>query len=98
MLKKKTQNKPTPLEEAIESVLTSMKRTDPESEEYGLLVDRLDKLHKMKVSDKDPRTRVSADTLLIVGANLAGIALILGFEKAHIVTSKALSFVLKSKV
>lgn len=98
MLKKKTLIKTTPLEEAIEKVLISMKSTEPDSNEYGTLVDRLDKLHKMKVSDKDTRSRISADTLLIVGANLAGIVLILGFEKANIITSKALSFVLKSKV
>jgi hypothetical protein len=97
VFKKKTHIKTTPLEEAIENVLFSMKSTYPDSDEYGVLVDRLDKLHKMKVSDKDNRNRVSADTLLIVGANLAGIVLILGFEKANIVTSKALSFVLKSK-
>jgi hypothetical protein len=93
----KTQNKPSALEDAIERLLAEMNSTDPISDEYGKLVERLDKLHKMKVSEKDPRSRVSADAILTVGANLAGIVLILGFERAHIITSKALGFVLKSK-
>ena len=40
----------------------------------------------------------SPDTLLIVGANLLGILLILNYEKLDIVSSKALSFILKVKV
>ena len=42
--------------------------------------------------------KISPDTLLIVGGNLLGILLILNFEKADIVTSKALNFVLKGRV
>lgn len=42
--------------------------------------------------------KISPDTLLIVGGNLLGILLILNFEKADIITSKALSFVLKGRV
>jgi hypothetical protein len=98
VLMKKTQTEPSALEDAIDNLLSEMKSTDPISDEYGKLVERLDKLHKMKVAEKDNRKRVSADTIVTVGANLAGIVLILGFERAHIVTSKALGFVLKSKV
>jgi hypothetical protein len=94
----KTPVKPNALDDAIERLLSEMNSTDPISDEYGKLVERLDKLHKMKVAEKDNRKRVSADTIVTVGANLAGIVLILGFERAHIVTSKALGFVLKSKV
>ena len=47
---------------------------------------------KREASRKD---RFSPDTLLMVGGNLAGILLILNFEKLNVVTSKALSFVIK---
>lgn len=97
MFKKKTPIKPSALDDAIDRLLVEMKSTDPVSDEYGKLVERLDKLHKMKVTDKDNGRRVSADAMLTVGANLAGIVLILGFERAHIITSKALGFVLKTK-
>lgn len=42
--------------------------------------------------------KFTPDTLLVVGGNLLGIALILNFERFDIVRSKALSFVLKGKV
>ena len=40
---------------------------------------------------------IKADTLVLVGANLAGIALILGHERLNVVTTKALGFVSKLK-
>jgi len=42
--------------------------------------------------------KVSPDTLLVVAGNLLGIVLILTYEKANIVVSKALNFVLKGRV
>jgi len=49
---------------------------------------------------EDNQTKVvfSPDTLLIVGANLLGILLILNYEKLDIVSSKAVSFILKARV
>lgn len=94
---KKTKQKPSALDEAIDRVLETMKETEPDSEEYGHLISRLDKLHSMKIAENVNRNRVSLDTLVAVGANLFGIILILGFERAHVVTSKALGFVMKSK-
>ena len=45
-----------------------------------------------------PSWKFTPDTLLIVGGNLAGILLILNFERLDIVRSKAISFVLKGRV
>lgn len=45
-----------------------------------------------------PSLSISPDTILIVAGNLAGIILILGYEKMDIITSKALNFVLKGRV
>lgn len=97
MLIKKKPVEKTALEVTIETLLLEMSLTESTSDEFGKLLDRLEKLHKMKAVEKDSRNRVSPDAILTVGANLAGIILILGFERAHIVTSKALSFVLKTK-
>lgn len=87
----------TKIDEAITSLLSEMAGYDPHTDEYAKMVDQLDKLYKMKVLNKD-ENRVSKDTLLAVGANLLGIVLILGYERAHVVTSKALSFILKTRV
>jgi hypothetical protein len=42
--------------------------------------------------------KITPDTILVVGGNLAGILLILNFEKMDIVRSKAMSFVLKGRL
>ena len=42
--------------------------------------------------------KVSPDTILIIVGNLAGILLILKYEKLDIITSKALGFVIKGRV
>jgi hypothetical protein len=96
MLNKKDNNS-LELDEQISRVLSRMQYLEPDSEEYGSTLLRLDKLYSMKNSNSS-NNRISADTMLIVGANLLGIILILGYERAHVVTSKALGFVVKSKI
>ena len=84
------------LEEVIDAVQDVLLKTDPTSAEFATIVKQLSKLHKIRSSKKVDR--VSMDTLLAVAGNLAGIVAILGYERTHIVTSKALSFVMKSRV
>lgn len=45
-----------------------------------------------------PSWSVSPDTVLTVAGSLAGILLIISYEKADILASKALGFVLKGRV
>lgn len=90
-------DKPT-LDEAIELLLLEMKSHEASTQEYSNCVDQLAKLYDIKKSlEKDNKKIVSYDQLLAVAGNLAGILLILNFERAGIVTSKALSFVMKTK-
>lgn len=46
----------------------------------------------------EDKKKISPDTALVVAGNLAGILLILNFEKLDIVRSKAMSFVLKGRL
>lgn len=75
----------------INNLLPHMVDADPSSEEYAAMVDQLVKLYKLK-EIKSSRS-VSPDTLALVAANLAGIMLIVGHERANVVTSKAIGFV-----
>ena len=59
--------------------------------------ERLDYIGKI-LDENKTKVVFSPDTLLIVGANLIGILLILNYEKLDIVSSKALSFILKARV
>lgn len=79
------------LEKAIDEVFREMATRSSDSDEYAKMVDQLSKLYSLKETPK----RVSPDTLAIVVGNLAGIILIVGHERMNVVTSKALSFVLK---
>lgn len=84
---------PTGLEKAITDVHRQMIALSADDDEYAKMADNLTKLYKLREHDA-PR-RISPDTLATITANLAGIALIVGHERAHVVTSKALGFVLK---
>lgn len=96
MLKKKPAEKDEALENAIAHVYNDLRNVEPDSPEFAKMVDQLTKLYELK--PKPAKDRISADTLVTVGANLAGIVLILGFEKANVITSKALGFVSKLKL
>lgn len=92
---KRTQNEKTGLEKAIEELHIEMNSVTADTEQYSQMADQLVKLYKLR--EFDAPKKVSPDTLVLVGGNLLGIALIVGHERAHVVTSKALSFVLKLK-
>lgn len=53
--------------------------------------------HELKEKEFEKSRRVSPDTLAIIAANVVGILLIIGYERANVVTSKALGFILKTK-
>lgn len=94
----KTKNEPTELDKAITSILSRMQYVEPDSDEYATLVARLKELHSMKINERNDRNRVSADAVVTAGASILGILLIIGYEKVNVVTSKALGFVMKSKI
>lgn len=50
------------------------------------------------LEDNQMKMVITPDTLLIVTANIVGILLVLNYEKLDIVSSKALSFILKARV
>jgi hypothetical protein len=81
------------LEENIERVLQDMKGEEPESDKYAAMADQLTKLYAIKNENRS--RRVSPDTWATVAANLFGIGIIVGHERTHIVTSKAIGFIRK---
>jgi hypothetical protein len=91
----KRKNEDQGLQNVIDQHLASMINADTGSTEYQRQVDQLTKLYSLKEKPSDKR--VSPDTLVTVAGNLAGILMIVGHEKAHVVTSKALGFILKAR-
>lgn len=89
-------DKPASLQDLIDLVQTQMLVEGADSDQFQVMREQLESLYEMKKSDRS--SRVSPDALLAVAGNLLGIGLILQYERLHIVTSKALGFVLKAKV
>lgn len=87
---------PTAIEKAIDQVLTEMETVTADSPEFAKMTEQLVVLYKALPEKKESGVRI--ETLVPVIGNLAGIVLILGFEKFNVITSKALGFVMKSKV
>lgn len=89
MFAKKAREK-TELDKAIDDALAKL--DDPTTDDYAKITKQLTKLYAMKEAEK-PTPRVNSDTLLMVAGNLAGILVIVGYEHAHVITSKAQSYI-----
>jgi hypothetical protein len=87
----KTTPETSDLQDVIDRLILQLENGLSHSDEYAKTTDQLIKLYTLKNATKRPT--VSPDTLATIGANLAGILLILNFERAGVVASKALSFV-----
>lgn len=79
------------LEEEITSLLTLMsEEEDKSTEKYAGMTKQLTALHELST-----KSRISNETLVTVGTHLAGLVLILGHERAHVIASKAFGLVKK---
>lgn len=89
-------DEPEPLDDLIESVMLEMSTTNAKSDEYPKLLSYLERLTRIK--GKNTRERVSSDTMAIVFGNLVGIVILVAYEHAHPVASKAITQVIKPKL
>lgn len=96
MFKKPPRDKRTNLEKEIDEVIDEMHNYSSASEDYTKMTVNLERLYKAKAQERD--RRVSPDTIAVIAGNLIGIALIIGYEQANIITTKALGFVMKGRV
>ena len=95
---KKAQPAPSKLTTEIDRVYSQLNSTDPTDPGYAKLLATAEQLTKLQKSDeKNFWNDVSADAVVAAAASIAGIVMILTFERTHIMTSKALSFVFKHK-
>lgn len=85
----------TYVDHEISRTVLRLQDLEPDSDEYGALLERLSKLQKIRQEEKPDRPKL--DTILTVTANLIGVTLILMVEHEHVITSKAMNFVMKPK-
>ncbi len=79
----------------IDRALAELSKLPIESEEYAKAIKNIEVLSTARAHKANDS--ISTDTLLIVGANILGILMVLNYEQAHIVTSKAVSFIIKGR-
>lgn len=87
----KKPSEPTQLEKEIERVIAYISTLQPDSDEYKLVNKQLKELHAMQEAEKPKQ--LDPNNILLASANIAGIVLIVGHERAHVITSKAVGFV-----
>jgi hypothetical protein len=95
MLNLRITTKPSNLDMVIDNALSEFGEVSVGTPEYAEKVAQLTKLYQLK--EIDSKRKVSKDTLAIVAGNLAGIVLMLSYERAHVITTKAIGFVLKPR-
>lgn len=99
MFTKKTPTEPSELDKAISKLFEDMSNVSGDDPVYATMVTQMDTLYTQKLKEADLKItaekRVSRDTLFIVGGNILGILLIVGHERANVVTSKALNLLPK---
>jgi len=88
-------NKHPSLDDVITQVLIEMNRVGPEDPEYTNLVAHLNTLSALKANSR--RSPLSLDTLALVLGNLAGIVIIVGFERGNVLASQAVKQIIRPK-
>lgn len=86
--------KPEQLAAEIERVHEVLKHLPPNTEQYAVVVDQLSKLYKLQ--EINSKKRVSPDTWVSVGGSLLGVVVVVAYEHAHPIISKALPSVMRS--
>lgn len=87
--------KPSKLDDVEERIFAELLTQDPVSADFATAMEHLEKIDELR-SKKD-RWRVSPDTMAIVAGNLAGILIMVKFERFNVLTSKALGMVLRTQ-
>jgi hypothetical protein len=95
----KREQKHTYVDELIVKATLEIKNHDVNSEEYNNILDRITKLQKIRVEEREffDKDLPSADTILTVAANLLGIVMIINHEHLHPITTRAMNMLQKPK-
>lgn len=94
MFAKKTPRDLQPLDDLIDSVYRDLAGFTSDEEEFDKQTNQLQKLYRLREEILAKR-RISPDVLVTAGVSLLSVLAILGYEHGHVITSKALSFVMK---
>jgi hypothetical protein len=83
------------IDSEIDHVLMQLGTMRSGSEEYCAAVKNLEMLYKAR-SYKD-ESKISMDTLALAVTNILGVILVLNYEHLHVISGKAINFIIKGK-
>lgn len=98
MISIKKNNDTDGLKKAIDDALLELATTKPNTKDYDDILDKVERLYKLKGPAKEPRKRVSPDAVIAGFVSLAGIVMVANAEHVGAITSKAFSIVPKPKI
>ena len=84
------------INEEIMKAETCLGSLTPGTDEYKVTMDDIQTL--ISIQNSKSSDRVSNDTIAIIAANLIGIMLVLNHERLDVISSKAMSMIMKSRV
>ena len=95
---KKKQTEKSALDKAIDEALRELIAAPSDSKHYKKIREQLTELYAMRKIDADIKNATAWRPEFVVPAiaSVAGILIIVGYERMNVVTSKALNFVMKS--
>ncbi len=85
----------TPVQKETDRLFAQLQKHETSSDEYSAILDQIIKLHETQ-ADLDLR-KVKPDTMVLAGTNLVGILMILFHERVNVITTKAMSTVMKPR-
>lgn len=88
-------NRRDQLDDLIDSLLNEMAGKPEESEEYKVLLRRLERLSALR--DKKTPSKLDRNTIALIAGNLLGILIIVAYEQRHVMTSKGFGEIIKPK-
>ena len=97
MSNQKNDSEKIDLNDTIDALFMEMSAYSSDSPEYAQMVAQLDTLYRLRTVDSEIKqsNSISKETWVAVGANLLGIGMIVGYERAHVLVSKALPLIFK---
>lgn len=79
------------MDEEIARLTAKLGTMNPLDDDYSKLLELISKLTKAR-AEKNERA-ISMDTILTIGANIAGLLLVLNYERLNVISTKALTMV-----
>jgi hypothetical protein len=93
----RAKSKPSVIDPVIDDLISTMAGEEATTEDYQRMVSSLRTLLEAKAATEPEPQRINPNTLAIIAGNLAGIILILAFEKKNVITSKSLGLLMKPR-